>query len=356
MLWGIVLILIPLAFLIQRYTGNNVLQLSTGMQIITIVIALCFIVVAGFALCAVGGYFAGLVGSSNSPGSALILSGLLVFSIILLGLFAPILHLASDPAQRLAAAALAVIVTSVIGAANLLTNETIQDLKAGQIVGATPWKQQVMLMVGVVAAAFVMPLILQLLFNAYGIGGIFPRPGMDPSQMLAAPQAGLMATITQGVFTYNLPWGMIIIGGIIAVFTILIDRYLRLKGASISLPVLGVGIGIYLPLDASVPMVIGGIASYFIEKAVEHRYPATSEENKQAEKQGKQRSLILACGMVAGAALMGVILAIPFALAQSTDVLKLAPDHFSPIANVLGILTVVGLVYWFYRVATQRHD
>jgi len=351
-LWSMVILFIPLLLLVQKYTGNSILQLSIGMQLVIIGIALCYTIVVGFALCAVGGYFAGLIGSSNSPGSALMLSGLLIFSLILLALLGHNFHFATDATQRLAAAALAIVVTSVIGAATLVTNETIQDLKAGQIVGATPWKQQVMLIVGVIASALIIPLILQLLFEAYGIGGVFPRPGMDPTRMLAAPQAGMMATLAQGVFTWSLPWAMMTIGIIIGVITLMIDKYLHDKGYSITLPVLGVGTGIYLPLDASVPMVIGGLASYFIESALARRHAA----NTPAFKQGKQRSLILACGMVAGAALMGVILAIPFAISQSTDVLKIVSDGFTPIADVLAFITVIGLIYWFYYAAVRAKN
>ncbi len=350
---AMLVLFIPLAILIQHYTGSAILQLSLSMQIITILIALAFIVFVGFAISAVSGYFAGLVGSTNSPGSGLMLSALLVISLIILILFGHFIHFASRPDQRLAAAGLAIIITTVIAAANVVTNETIQDLKAGQIVGATPWKQQFMMMIGVVVAAFVIPPILQLLFNAYGIGGVFPRAGMDPSQMLAAPQAGLMAALAQGVFTDNLPWNMIITGAIVAIFSIIIDHLLRKKGAS--LPVLAVGLGIYLPLDASLPLIIGGIASYFIERAVYRKHPSNSEADQQAIKYGRQNSLILACGIVAGSALMGVILAIPFAIAQSTDVLKLASDHFAPFADGIAIIVTMGLLIWLHRAACKSN-
>src|SRR4029079_17605233 len=112
----------------------------------------------------------------------------------------------------------------VIGAAASISNDTMQDLKVGQVVGATPWKQQLMLVLGVVVSAFVVPPILDLLYNAYGIGGVFPRPGMNKAQMLAAPQAALMATVAEGVYTHNLAWAMIITGAVIGVICIVIDE------------------------------------------------------------------------------------------------------------------------------------
>lgn len=348
--WGILVLLLPLIFLILHFTNNPILQLGAGLQTTTIIIGIIFVVVGGFIFAAIGGYFAGLIGSTNSPGSALTLSALLLMSLIILALFGSTLHLTSHSEQTLAATALAIIIATILSAATVITNETIQDLKAGEMVGATPWKQQVMLIIGVIIAAFVVPLVLQLLFDAYGIGGVFPHPGMDPTQMLAAPQAGLMAALAQGVFAHDLPWQMMVAGAVIAVICITIDNLLRRGAKGYSLPVLAVGLGIYLPLDSSTPFVIGGIASYLIGRALVKRNPSSNEADTTAVREGRRKGLILTCGIVAGAALMGVILAIPFALAQSTDVLKLVPDNFTPIADILGTLVILGLLIWIYRV------
>jgi putative OPT family oligopeptide transporter len=233
-------------------------------------------------------------------------------------------------------------VCSVVGSAAAISNDTIQDLKAGQMVGATPWKQQLMLIIGVVTAALIIPLVLQLLFEAYGISGVYPRPGMDPAQMLAAPQASLMAALAQGVFTYHLPWGMISAGGVIAVIAIMVDRYLMRKGTR--LPVLAVGLGIYLPLSSSMPVIIGGILAYWVERRLKQSSP--QQPVIVAERQ--QRGLLIASGMVAGAALMGVLLAIPFAMAKSTAVLSIVSAHFKPTADALGVIITVLLLSWIY--------
>ena len=147
----------------------------------------------------------------------------------------------------------------------------MQDLKVGHTIGATPWKQQVMLLVGVIVSAFIIPPILNLLYNAYGIGGVFPHPGMNKAQMLAAPQAGLIAAIAQGVFAQNLEWLTIGMGAVIAVICIMMDEIIKRHG--VRLPVLAIGIGIYLPLEASVPIVIGGLLSYFIQLKLNKNRP-----------------------------------------------------------------------------------
>jgi putative OPT family oligopeptide transporter len=347
--WGTLVLLIPLGFLLYHLVTSPTLQIGGGIQISTIIIGLIFVVLGGFIVSAISGYFAGLVGSSSSPGSALSLSGLLVISLILFLLFDPTLHFSTHPDQTLGALALAISITTILGAANIITNETIQDLKAGQMVGATPWKQQTMLIIGVGIAALVVPAILQLLFNAYGIGGVFPHPGMNPAQMLAAPQAGMMATLAQGVFSHNLPWPMIITGVVIAAACIMIDHFLHKNETGMTLPVLAVGFGIYLPLSASTPFVIGGIAYYVINRALRKRVPS-----KETALPNAQRGMVLACGLVAGAALMGVILAIPFAIKQSSDALNLAPTNFTLIANTLGVIATLSLLFWIYRVVCSK--
>lgn len=341
---GTLLLLIPIFFLVYDFLHHLQLPITDTMKTIVLVFSILFIPLVGFIFSALGGYFAGLVGSTNSPGSALNLAAMLITSLFFLALLGPYIHFSANSAESLAVAALAILICSVISAAIVVTNETIQDLKAGSIVGATPWKQQVMLLIGVVVSALVLPLILQLLFDAYGIGGVFPRPGMDPTQMLAAPQAGAMAALVQGVFTHTLMWSMFGLGGLIAVITIVIDHYLKPHG--LNLHVLAIGFGIYLPLDTTVPLVFGGVASYIIGKILRRRFAKSAITVERRE----QRGLILACGLVAGAALMGVILAIPFALAQSTDVLKIVSNNFMPIASGLSILITLGLLCWMYRV------
>jgi putative OPT family oligopeptide transporter len=346
-LWATVLLCIPLSILYYHYANNAVWNLSFYFKIMTVLVADVFTIVIGFIMAVIGAYFAGLIGSTNSPTSALSLATLMLMSLVLMALLGQHLQLSTHPEYRLIAIAFTIMVATVISAASI-SNETIQDLKAGHMLGATPWKQQVMLIIGVVISSLLAPLILQLLFEAYGIGGVFPRPNMNPANMLAAPQAGMLAALVQSTFSLDLPWSMLITGTIIGIICIMIDYQLRKSGKS--LPVLAMGIGIYLPFDASAPFVIGGIACYFIGKAFNKRYPHKTENEIRST---KHRGITLACGIVAGAALMGVVLAIPFAIAQSTDVLKISNAtlaHFSPI---LSLLMAAGIFIWMYKIVLK---
>lgn len=237
--------------------------------------------------------------------------------------------------------------TIILGSALAISNDTMQDLKVGQIVGATPWKQQLMLIIGVAVIALVMPGILNLLYNAYGLGGVFPHPGMNKTQMLAAPQAALMATIAQGIYAQNLEWSTIGVGGIIAVICIVADHMLKRFGAC--LPVLAIGLGIYLPLDASIPVVVGGLLSFLISRRLNKRYPVNVPAREKAIASRRHHGLLLACGMVAGASLIGVVLAIPFALKKSADALSIMPAQWLPVTGILGAIVTLILCIWMYQ-------
>jgi putative OPT family oligopeptide transporter len=243
-----------------------------------------------------------------------------------------------------------IILSAIISCAAAITTDTIQDLKAGKMVGATPWKQQVMLILGVLASALVIPLILELLFNAYGMAGVYPRPGMDPSQSLSAPQAAMMAIVTQAVFSHQLPWALLWTGFGIAFACLIANHFLKRKGLHVI--VLAIGLGIYLPLDSTTPMVLGSFITYIVSLFYrkKHQSKPAFFTTSRIETH-KQKALLLACGMVAGSALMGVILAIPFALSESTDVLSVISETFTPYAIGFSIVVTVGLLYWLYYAA-----
>ncbi len=346
-LFGIAVLLIPITYFLYHFLSNANLPFIHTSMWLPLLVCFIFVPIAGFVFSSLCGYFAGLVGSSCNPLSSLALSALLLASLILILLFGlQAQHIVGDT-QRLAAAACAVLITTIVTCAAAITNDTIQDLKTGQLVGATPWKQQLMLILGTIVAALIIAPVLELLFNAYGIGDVMPRAGMNPAQALAAPQAMLMATIAQGVFTHNLPWTMIFIGFVIAAVCIVADRYLKTRGQS--LPVLAVGFGIYLPASVSVAMGAGAILSWLVKRNLEKRNLPEAEHGTR-----EQRGLVIACGLIAGASLMGVLLAIPFTIMLSTDALKLVGDSFTPIANTLGFVAVFGLLYWIYH-ATCKH-
>jgi putative OPT family oligopeptide transporter len=227
----------------------------------------------------------------------------------------------------------------------------MQDLKAGQIVGATPFKQQIMQIVGVAAAAVCIAPVLQLLFSAYGLGDVFPREGMNAAEALKAPQATLMSSVAIGVLLRNLPWIMIGIGAAIAVAIIITDKVLESRGSEFRTPVLAVAVGIYLPLELSVPIFVGGMVSYFAGRAMKAR-SMPMDQQKMASRQG----LLFASGLITGEALVGILLAIPFAAFQDTGVLALpVGESYAPVAQGLGIAAFVGFSAWLYR-AAQRAE
>lgn len=330
---------ICLYLLFTRLFPLNELNLAT-LHISILLGSVIYVIILGFISAAICGYFSGLVGVSATPGSSIIIGGLL-FATLALRTLLSFHGTTLDHAQVLNSAAIVIIITALITGIAAIANDNIQDLKVGYIVGSTPWKQQVMLLIGVVAASAIIPPLMELLFNVYGIGGVFPRPGMDPSQMLAAPPATMLATATQAVFDRELPWNMLIIGILITVFFILINPLLKKRKFSFS--AIGVAMGIYLPLSSSMALFIGGLIAFIIQRNTSpHKNP--------------QRGILLACGLVAGAALMDVLLAIPFAISGDPNVLAIMPSEAHPIAILLGILITVLLGMWFNRIVNLSQE
>ncbi len=347
--WGVILLLIPVFLFISCSIIPGDSDISRSFRTILAAFSAIYILVGGFLFCAISAYFAGLIGSSNTPVSGLLVSALLILCLVLLAFFS---IQGGIKGKELLGVVLGIGSCVVIGVGVAISNDTMQDLKVGQIVGATPWKQQLMLVLGVVASAFVVPPILDLLYNAYGIGGVFPHPGMNKAQMLGAPQAALMAAVAQGVYMHNLAWAMIGTGAAIAVICVVIDEIL--KGFGTRLPVLAVGLAIYLPMNTTIPVVIGGVLSYIIQLSLNHRYNGGRVANEAKISAHRHRGLLLACGIVAGSSIMGVILAIPFAIEQSSDALKIMPDQYQSLVGVLSILVTLGLCVWVYRVVMKK--
>lgn len=347
--WGILAVLILVFLFLHVEMPASALGIHGGVHLAVIITDTLYVLIAGFIFSAISAYFAAMIGSTNSPVSGLLVAALTILSLLLLLIMDGTRHITNHQ-HELASCAMAILVCTIIGAAVGLSNDTMQDLRAGYMVGSTPWKQQIMLLIGVVIASLTIPPILQLLFNAYGMAGIYPHPGMDPSQMLAAPQASMMAAVADGVFTHTLPWMMIFAGGIIAIACIVLDEILKRR--DLRLPVLAVGLGIYLPLDASTPVVIGGLLALLINSRLKNRHKNNEQGHK--ERAQIQRGLILTCGLVAGAAIMGVVLAIPFAIAKNSSVLTIVSDGFTPIANWLSIIVTAGICYWIYRVVVRK--
>jgi len=325
MKWILVLIIgsaVPLFLVYQMFVGKVSVTLPMAVMML----------ILGFLFSAVAGYMAGLVGSSNNPISGVTIATVLVSSLLLFLLMGK--GAANGPAA-------AIIIGSVVCCAAAIAGDNMQDLKAGYIVGATPWKQQVMQLVGTVSAAFVMAPILMLLLKAYGFAG----HKSATEDALIAPQANLMASVAKGVFEGGLPWSFVFIGMGLAVAVIAMDEYLLRKGSSFRTPVLAVAIGVYLPLELEVPIFAGGIIHQVIK--VVHKRRRT---DKDASEQFGRRGLLFASGLITGEALLGILLAIPIVLSGKQDVLAIADN---PLGSWPGVILLTGIGYWLFRTASS---
>lgn len=354
-MWVTLLLLIPLCFLIVHLVSPVSLGISPGLFAAFVAFALLAVVVVGFIVASVSGYFAGLVGSTNNPLSSLVISATLLVAFIMSLLLKSQVDFKLHLNYAHVAATIVILLVAAISTAGAITNDTIQDLKAGQMVGATPWKQQIMLILGVIVSALVIPPVLQLLFQAYGIGGVFPHAGMDPRQMLSAPQATLVAAVATGIFGAGLDWNLIFIGGAIGASCIAIDEYLK-RAWNTRLPVMAVGLAIYLPMSVTVPLTVGGILSFFFNRSVQKKAARQKTDAHEFVNNATDRIMLTACGLVAGASLMGVVLAIPFAIAQSNTVLSVMPKSLSWLATFCSVLSVLGLIIWLYKVTMGKKN
>ncbi len=292
--------------------------------------------IAGFLFAAVAGYMAGLVGSSNNPISGVTIATILTSALILLVLLGE--NSAKGPAA-------AILIGAVVCCAAAIAGDNMQDLKAGHLLGATPYKLQIMQMVGVVSAALVMPFILQLLLSAYGFGPATP----DRPDSLAAPQATLMESVARGVFAGGLPWTMVYIGAAIGIAIILLDLWLEAKNSSFRVPVLAVAVGIYLPFELDSAIMLGGVIALLVSRYQESQ--ASKVTNLEASKSASENSgLLLASGMITGEALLGILLAIPIAYTGRSDIFAIAA---SPWGSVPGLILVILMCFWMYKVAVS---
>lgn len=302
-----------------------------------------YVLFVGFLFSVITAYFSGMVGVTASPGSSVVISGMLFAAWLLLNVIDHILPLPLNPQQIQAAEAITIIIGSVVTGIAAIANDNTQDLKVGQLVGATPWKQQVMLLLGVIVSALVIPPVMQLLFNVYGIAGVMPHPGMDVSQSLPAPTAALMAAITEAVFRNSLPWTMMLIGSGVILLSLFLNHIFKLN-RYLNLSILGIAIGMYLPIASSFPLFIGGMIALFVQKRLK-RTKMTQEETVTR----KQKGTLIACGLVAGSAIIDVLLAIPFSILQSPDALQVVGPAWKNTGAYLGVLSTLILCWWINR-------
>jgi len=327
------LCLLPLAVLLAAFLSGTVLA---GAAIPLVIGAIVYIVVAGFMVAAVCGYMAGLIGSSNSP-----VSGLAILTVLGAALVLAALGASGGAAARPALVAFALFVTAVVLCVATIANDNLQDLKTGQLVDATPWRQQVALIIGVVFGALVIPPVLDLLHVGYGFPGE-PRPiAPAGAHALAAPQATLISTLAQGVIQGSLRWDLLGYGVIVGIAIIAIDEFLRITGR-LRLPPLAVGIGIYLPAGVTSMVVVGAILGHYY-----NRWAKTTPTPAATAQLG----VLLASGLIVGESLWGVVLS--GIIVASGKASPLQPsfigDAFGPASTVIGAVAFAALTAWLYR-------
>jgi putative OPT family oligopeptide transporter len=293
-------------------------------------IAVPFVLLAGFLIAGVCGYMAGLIGASNSP-----ISGVGILSIVLCA-SAVILVVAPTEQTRPALVAFALFVTAIVFACATISNDNLQDLKTGQLVGASPMRQQIALIVGVGAGAAVIPWVLNLLAKAYGFAGA-PNVSVVTAHPLPAPQATLISALAQGVIGGHLEWTMIGIGALIGVGLILLDAMLGAM-KKLRIPPLAVGIGIYLPMSATFAVIVGAVISHWYDRR------ARSMPNpERAERLG----ILVASGLIVGESIWGVINAGLIVGLSKDAPIGIVPEDFAA-APWLGAILFIALVAWLY--------
>ncbi len=330
-----------LAVCFYQFVAGSSLPTGLAWLLVGVCTAVTFII--GFLVAAACGYMAGLIGSSSSPISGIGIISIVVISLVLLmvGNVNPEL-LTSGDGQFVTA--LALFCGSAVLCVATISNDNLQDLKTGYLIKATPWRQQIALIIGVVVGALVISPVLELLYKAYGFTGALPRADMDASQALGAPQATLMTTIAKGIFAHNLNWDFILVGVAIGATLIVVDTVLRKTSAGkYSLPVLAVGMGIYLPPSINMPIFIGTVLAWWLKHHITKKSPAAAREKnlKRAERTGT----LFAAGLIVGESLIGVIMAFIIAASVTTGgsdaPLALQLENWDTIGQILGLLAFI---------------
>lgn len=341
---GIVLMIGVLVYLLKTVLPISEMGFHASASMGIIAVVILYILIAGFIFSVITAYFSGMVGVTASPGSSIVIAGILFAAWMLLSLMSSVLPLPLSPTQIAAAQAVVIVIASVVTGIAAIANDNSQDLKVGQLVGATPWKQQFMLLFGVVISALVIPPVMQMMFDVYGIAGVMPHPGMDISKSLPAPTAAMLAAITGAVFSHGLPWSVMNAGAAVILLLVLLRKTLRLE-RWFHLSLLGVAIGMYLPVTSSLALLVGGIIAKLAERRLERQsLPAPKSLLR------KQIGTRIACGLVAGSALMDVFLAIPFSLQHSSEAWRVVSEPWEQgMGVILSVMLMIGLAIWIVR-------
>jgi putative OPT family oligopeptide transporter len=330
--------MLPIGWVLAYFANSS----GLGAHVWTLTIGSVFyVVLMSFFVSAVCGYMAGLIGSSNSPLSGIGI--LVVIGAALLLVFG--VKSALPPEAGTALIAFALFTTAVIFNVAAIANNNLQDLKTGQLVEATPWKQQVALIIGVLAGALVIPPVLDLMNQAYGFVG---APGAESRVTpLAAPQAGLISSLAKGVISGDIDWSLIQTGALIGVVVIVLNETLSRTTKSMSLPPLAVGLGIYLPTQSTLMIVVGAVAGYFFDRAA---------DRTARPKSTKDLGVLLASGLIVGEGIIGVVLSAIVVFSGKDAPLGLVGPHFETVAIFLGGIAFIAIAFLLYRWVLRMSD
>ncbi len=326
---------VPLAILFGVFAAPAGLG---GRLIVLAVAATLFTVLFGFLMAAACGYLAGLLGSSSSP-----ISGIGILTTMVTALLLPlILGPSAGPEGDRFVTGLTLLLTAVIVTTASIANDNLQDLKTGQVVGATPWHQQVALILGVGVGAVVIAPLLSLLYEAYGFVGAPAHAGQDAGSAMPAPQAALMTQIASGITHGALPWRMVLIGAGLGAVLVAAEAWLKRRG--LTFPALTVGIGMYLPLSVEMTIALGGVLGWIAQRRLRARLPGgtVGETADAAAGSARRRGVLLASGFLVGESCVGVLLAGTDLLAGHSSALALAGQGFAPYATGLGLAVFLG--------------
>ena len=327
--------------------------ISPELSILLVVVCTFLAVFIGFFVAAASGYMAGLVGSSSSPISGIGIISVIVISLVLVSIGNASSLFETVDGQKFLTA-LTLFTASIVLTTATISNDNLQDLKTGLLVDATPWRQQVALIIGCFVGALVIAPVLEILYHAYGFSGALPRPDMDPSQVLSAPQATLMTTISQGIFTNKLEWTYILTGVGLGAVLITIDAFLKkVSNKVFGLPVIAVGIGIYLPPSINMPVIVGAFLAWIMTRHI------AKLGNKEVSAKAERFGTLFSAGLIVGESLMGVILAFIIAASVTTGgseaPLSLNLENWDTIGEWLGLIVfIVGIVIFASRVLRAK--
>lgn len=323
--------MVPIGLLLWNFIRGTELGGNTTSVVL---VSLLFVLLIGLVVAAVCGYMAGLIGASNSP-----ISGVGILVVILAALLIRLVYGPASGTELAGLVAFTLFTTAVVFSIGTISNDNLQDLKTGQLVGSTPWKQQVALIIGVLFGSAIIPPILGLMHTAFGFQG---APGAGPDA-LAAPQAALISSLAKGVFGGSLNWGLIGLGALIGVAIIAVDEVLGKATGKLRLPPLAVGMGMYLPVALTLMISIGAVIGRIYERWAERAHGGKGVEGR------KRLGVLLATGLIVGESLFGVIFAGIVAATGNDSPLAVAGEGFASWAKILGVIVFAAIVAVLYQ-------